>query len=731
MSYNDCTLCRAGVQCPYHQIYAGLHGPSPAFQHDGFYAGPHAAQIQYYRHFPANIPSETYLYYNTAQVSSAIPPAPVPPTSPVPTQKRRSGTKTKTSRAAKRARNEPVQAQEAGVGPSTRVVSNMAEAAELAAKSVPLTYNIDNRSQAPGTGLTGTSDCWLYVIGTVHKSIPPDEQIVADTKLAGQARLQAEPSSLRRPTPYEVYPRLLCVPCLMTSNTWKTWSNTDGGSTTGIVTTLKIHMPLNTKEDELMNEPITPDGIARYIAELVAEQDLSLNFVESHSFRRLLAYVGQNNIMSKDLPKRRVIARMASDLSHEAKTRIKEELKRSFMVVTGHFLSRIPRSAVLLLAFRFIEGSHTGANISDYLFHVLEDYDILHMVGSITLDNASDSNTMMESLQFRMAGPGYSFGKATEFSKCFPPVIKVLQDIKCVLDIPHKAQELFAFEQTPCLSLATKQFPALAFAIEAAIEKIREYMLKARSSPIHILAMFLNPCVKYKFIDSNWSAEEQLHARNVVKRFTNASWAQGHGLNNLSADNELEYSPGQHDAHTFGTVTPAASPIATRTAPTFDPTTTSSVVNPTPSKNDSHRAATVDSEHDRYVTLGVLSGNEFGKMDLVRHWNTQMFAFPLIYAVSMDVLPAQASSVYLERLFSSRKLTCTQGRNKISAETVESLQILKYSLRHLQGRALPPAIDSEDPQLDPDTYSSRRATELMLRPGDCEWNDDAILDVNT
>lgn len=62
--------------------------------------------------------------------------------------------------------------------------------------------------------------------------------------------------------------------------------------------------------------------------------------------------------------------------------------------------------------------------------------------------------------------------------------------------------------------------------------------------------------------------------------------------------------------------------------------------------------------------------------------------------------------------------------------TVESLQILKYSLRHIQNRLPPPAIDSDTPQLDPDTYISSRTTDLMLRPGDCEWDVDAILDEN-
>src|SRR6266481_6421846 len=44
----------------------------------------------------------------------------------------------------------------------------------------------------------------------------------------------------------------------------------------------------------------------------------------------------------------------------------------------------------------------------------------------------------------------------------------------------------------------------------------------------------------------------------------------------------------------------------------------------------------------------------------------------------MDILPAQASSVPSERIFSSSKETCTQRRNNISPTMLEALQILKF-----------------------------------------------------
>lgn len=109
----------------------------------------------------------------------------------------------------------------------------------------------------------------------------------------------------------------------------------------------------------------------------------------------------------------------------------------------------------------------------------------------------------------------------------------VLQDIRYILNIPHRAQELLSAEQTPTLSLAfpvyenlisnwreaAKRLPAFAYAIEAGISKLEDYVATARSSEIHILAMFLNPCVKYSWIDKNWAVKEKTEAREVVKRY--------------------------------------------------------------------------------------------------------------------------------------------------------------------------------------------------------------------
>ena len=56
--------------------------------------------------------------------------------------------------------------------------------------------------------------------------------------------------------------------------------------------------------------------------------------------------------------------------------------------------------------------------------------------------------------------------------------------------------------------------------------------------------------------------------------------------------------------------------------------------------------------------------------------------FPNLFCLAMDVLPAQASSVPCERLFSSGKETCTPRRNRIDPKLMEVLQTLKLSSRN-------------------------------------------------
>ena len=56
-------------------------------------------------------------------------------------------------------------------------------------------------------------------------------------------------------------------------------------------------------------------------------------------------------------------------------------------------------------------------------------------------------------------------------------------------------------------------------------------------------------------------------------------------------------------------------------------------------------------------------------------------SFPTLFAMAMDYLPIQASSVPCERIFSSSAETDTKRRNRISPLLMEALQMLKLHLK--------------------------------------------------
>jgi hypothetical protein len=60
---------------------------------------------------------------------------------------------------------------------------------------------------------------------------------------------------------------------------------------------------------------------------------------------------------------------------------------------------------------------------------------------------------------------------------------------------------------------------------------------------------------------------------------------------------------------------------------------------------------------------------------------TNRTTYPTIFAIAMDYLPIQASSVPCERVFSSSAETDTKRRNRISPLMMEALQMLKFQLR--------------------------------------------------
>ena len=93
--------------------------------------------------------------------------------------------------------------------------------------------------------------------------------------------------------------------------------------------------------------------------------------------------------------------------------------------------------------------------------------------------------------------------------------------------------------------------------------------------------------------------------------------------------------------------------------------------------------------------------------------------YPHIFQLAMDILPIQATSVPCERAFSSGKETMAAWHRRISADLMEALQMLKYSVHKGPSLNFTEGMPWNDelkefeymartaPSQDPDAYSKK------------------------
>ncbi|QRV94609.1 hAT family dimerization protein [Ceratobasidium sp. AG-Ba] len=217
--------------------------------------------------------------------------------------------------------------------------------------------------------------------------------------------------------------------------------------------------------------------------------------------------------------------------------------------------------------------------------------------------------------------------------------------------------------------------------------------------------MALNPSIRYEWIDQNWSPTDALNAREVVKQHmrrcfdeeqrerskTAAQAAQSAGVDTaakrlnkgyasfLTAGVSARPNSALFSSSSAGT---SSETVATSTLPSRTMVVAASHKHePGVSPSDALNDAIVELEHQRFLEEPVIPAKNMENMSPVDYWLARSSQMPLICKLALDLLPAQASSVSSERVFSSSKMTCTQFRNRISASNVEALQILKHALR--------------------------------------------------
>lgn len=253
--------------------------------------------------------------------------------------------------------------------------------------------------------------------------------------------------------------------------------------------------------------------------------------------------------------------------------------------------------------------------------------------------------------------------------------------------------------------LASQTIPELSHHINVALQKLQNYVREARKTRIYALAMIVNPDVKFEWMQQYWEPQDVANARKwILEAMTKFRTAEREaGKKQHPALNDACRSASSIAAHAqasaISRLTSINVNIRRSSASLSTPSGTSTPI----TSNSPHIIVTevltgedlaaynaqalaedqkdAERELERYEREQMTRSMGTRVTDLVRYWEQSETLYPLLFHVAMDVLPAQASAVPCERVFSSSKETSTLRRSRLSPQVMEALQILKFSIR--------------------------------------------------
>jgi hypothetical protein len=171
--------------------------------------------------------------------------------------------------------------------------------------------------------------------------------------------------------------------------------------------------------------------------------------------------------------------------------------------------------------------------------------------------------------------------------------------------------------------------------VKKAWSKLKKYYTITDLSPYHVISTILSPSLKLKYFIENEFSEEEIS--NIIFKFRKI-------FNEYNDNNIIE-------------------PI--RKLPKDDNYLT--IFN---LSNDQH-----GDEIESYLKENIIPLHT--KDSILIYWEERKHEFPILYKMAMDILAIPISSAPVEREFSLAKLVCLPNRNRLKAETIKKLVLLK------------------------------------------------------
>jgi hypothetical protein len=203
----------------------------------------------------------------------------------------------------------------------------------------------------------------------------------------------------------------------------------------------------------------------------------------------------------------------------------------------------------------------------------------------------------------------------------------------------------YAMEHLEACKIAYADKEFLKRGVETAWVKLEKYYKLTDETPVYVVATLLNPMNKWAYFEQHRALHPQwiTTAKKAAKDF----W-------------DIEYKPA-----------PASPAItaSTSSSNTFYAFYTRREVQ-----------AAIKDEWQQYLDAELHPLPKNGSIFNPLAWwceNTQCQTFPVLSQMARDLLSIPAMAADVERLFSAAKLTLTDQRGRMYAETLELLQLLK------------------------------------------------------